>query len=62
MCTSCGMCMEICPVEAIALNTDDIAEVDTDACIGCGLCATTCPVEAIGLFEVRPKDFIPGKQ
>jgi Pyruvate/2-oxoacid:ferredoxin oxidoreductase delta subunit len=61
MCTSCGMCMEICPVEAIALNTDDIAEVNADACIGCGLCATTCPVEAIGLFEVRPKEFIPGK-
>ncbi len=60
-CTSCGMCMEICPVEAITLNTDDIAEVIKDACIGCGLCATACPVEAIGLFEVRPKEFIPGK-
>jgi Pyruvate/2-oxoacid:ferredoxin oxidoreductase delta subunit len=60
-CTSCGMCMEICPVEAIALNTDDIAEVIKDACIGCGLCATACPVEAIGLFEVRPAEFIPGK-
>ncbi len=61
MCTSCGMCVEICPVEAIALNADDIAEVIKDACIGCGLCATACPVEAIGLFEVRPKEFIPGK-
>jgi Pyruvate/2-oxoacid:ferredoxin oxidoreductase delta subunit len=60
-CTSCGMCMEICPVEAIALNTDEIAEVNADACIGCGLCAATCPVEAISLFEVRPKEFIPGK-
>jgi ferredoxin len=59
-CTSCGMCMEICPVDAIALN--DIAEVSPDACIGCGLCASACPVEAISLFEVRPKEFIPGKQ
>jgi ferredoxin len=59
-CTSCGMCIEICPVEAIALN--DIAEVNPDACIGCGLCATVCPVEAISLFEARPKEFIPGKQ
>jgi Fe-S-cluster-containing hydrogenase component 2 len=55
------MCVEICPVDAIALNTDDIAEVNAEACIGCGLCATTCPVEAISLFEVRPKEFIPGK-
>lgn len=61
MCTSCKMCVEICPVDAIALNTEDIAEVNADACIGCGLCATTCPVEVISLFEVRPKEFIPGK-
>ncbi len=60
-CTTCGMCMEICPVEAIALDTDDIAAVNADACIGCGLCATVCPIEAISLFEVRPKEFIPGK-
>jgi ferredoxin len=59
MCTSCGMCVEICPVDAIALN--DIAEVIPDACIGCGLCATVCPVEAISLFEARPAEFIPAK-
>lgn len=61
LCTSCGMCVEICPVEAVALNNDDIAEVSAAACIGCGLCATACPVEAIALLEVRPKEFIPGK-
>ena len=55
------MCVEICPVEAVALNNDDIAEVSAAACIGCGLCATACPVEAIALLEVRPKEFIPGK-
>jgi ferredoxin len=60
-CTSCGLCMEICPVDAVGLNTDDIAEVNADACIGCGLCATACPVEAINLFEVRPAEFIPAK-
>jgi len=60
-CTGCGMCVEICPVEAIALSAEDTAGVSAEACIGCGLCATVCPVDAITLIEVRPKEFIPGK-
>lgn len=60
-CTSCGMCVEVCPVEAVAFNDDDVAEVNAGACIGCGLCAEACPVEAIGLLEVRPVEFIPAK-
>jgi ferredoxin len=53
-CTGCGACTDICPVEAIAINADDTAEVKADDCIGCGLCASACPVEAISLIEVRP--------
>jgi Fe-S-cluster-containing hydrogenase component 2 len=48
-------------VDAIALNAEDLAWVSKDECIGCGLCASVCPVNAISLFEVRPKEFIPGK-
>jgi ferredoxin len=59
-CTSCGVCVDICPVEAIVLNADNVAEVSPEACIGCGLCASACPVDAIVLSEVRPKEFIPG--
>jgi len=58
-CTSCGACVEICPVGAVSLNGDDLAEVNADECIGCGLCADTCPVQAIRLEEVRPVEFIP---
>ncbi|MCU0575299.1 MAG: 4Fe-4S binding protein [Desulfobacterota bacterium] len=59
-CTGCGLCEEICPVQAIAVGADDIAAVISEACIGCGLCASTCPVTAVVLMEVRPKEFIPG--
>ena len=61
LCTACGLCEEICPVEAIGVHQGDVAEVKAEACIGCGLCASVCPVEAIALVEVRPKEFIPGK-
>jgi ferredoxin len=58
-CTSCGMCVDICPVEAITLNEEDLAQVDAQGCIGCGLCASTCPVDAISLIDIRAEDFIP---
>ncbi len=58
-CTSCGMCVDICPVQAIELG--ETARVLAEECIGCGLCARACPVEAIGLLEVRPAEFIPAK-
>jgi ferredoxin len=53
-CSGCGACEDICPVDAVRLDTDDQAHVKADECIGCGLCASACPVEAIVLKEVRP--------
>ena len=47
-CTGCGSCVEVCPVEAIALK-DDKAGVDADTCVDCGTCVDECPVEAISL-------------
>ena len=58
-CTSCGLCVDICPVEAISLNGEGLASVYKQGCIGCGLCASTCPVDAISLSDIRPQDFIP---
>ena len=58
-CTSCGACIGICPVEALSLNDDDIAEVSRDNCLGCGLCATVCAACAITINPVRPVEHIP---
>jgi Pyruvate/2-oxoacid:ferredoxin oxidoreductase delta subunit len=57
-CTSCGKCVEVCPVGAVSMGANDIAGVG-DACLGCGLCAHHCPALAINLKEVRPESFIP---
>ena len=58
LCTSCDICEDRCPVEAITM--DVIAKVDTVLCIGCGLCASACAYDAIRLLrksdEVPPKD------
>lgn len=40
-CTSCGVCSEYCPADAITL--DDVkAHIDQDKCIGCAECMAMC--------------------
>lgn len=49
-CTNCGLCLEVCPVEAISVvevDGNSVAAIDPELCTGCGLCKETCPVEAI---------------
>lgn len=50
-CTSCGICVERCPVDAISIGTGGYAVREEKYCIGCGICARFCPSEAISLQE-----------
>ena len=47
-CTGCGECVEVCPVDAIALS-DDKAVINEEECSDCGSCVDVCPSEAITL-------------
>ena len=47
MCTGCGTCVEECPVDAIALDEQDLARIDEQECIRCGTCHDVCPEEAV---------------
>ena len=57
-CTLCGVCVEICPVQALSM--EDAVQVNQDLCLGCGQCAYQCPEDAMVMEEVRNPDFIPG--
>ena len=47
-CVGCGLCVDVCPVEAITLEADK-AKVDEDKCTECGQCVEECPNEAISI-------------
>lgn len=63
-CINCGLCLRICPFQAIivfdrpcaaACGVDAIgndaygrAEIDEEKCVSCGRCVTQCPFGAIG--------------
>ncbi|MBD3197109.1 MAG: 4Fe-4S dicluster domain-containing protein [Candidatus Lokiarchaeota archaeon] len=58
-CTSCGTCIEKCPMETISL-IDTIAYVGEEKCIGCGVCAYNCPSDAIVLERTGMRQvFVP---
>lgn len=48
VCTGCGICVDVCPVQAIEM-VDDIAKVNPEKCTGTGTCVEACPVQAIAL-------------
>jgi heterodisulfide reductase subunit A len=44
LCAGCGLCVEVCPYGARALDEDaHIAQVNAALCQGCGACVTACP-------------------
>jgi glutamate synthase (NADPH/NADH) small chain len=42
LCCGCGLCVSICPVNAISYSNDTF-DIDEDLCINCGLCYLCCP-------------------
>ena len=46
-CTCCGLCVDICPEQAISMN--DAVTIESSKCTGCGSCVNECLTEAISL-------------
>jgi heterodisulfide reductase subunit A len=53
LCTGCGMCVDVCPYEAISLK-DGKAEVNDVLCEGCGTCQATCLRAAVAVKNLTP--------
>jgi len=53
LCSSCEICLERCPMDAIIFE-GELLTVNRLRCIGCGLCTSTCPMDAI-VLKVKPE-------
>lgn len=66
-CNGCGKCVEVCPVEAMALvSANDsqkkkkkIAKVNDEICLGCGVCVRVCSKEYISMRARENKVITP---
>jgi pyruvate formate lyase activating enzyme len=49
LCTSCGLCIDACPNEALSFDDDNYITVDREKCTACGDCVEACPENALEL-------------
>lgn len=56
-CDQCGICAEVCPVDAIELE-DGIYRINEDDCIACHECVTACPN---CVMIIKKEDDMPAK-
>jgi electron transport complex protein RnfB len=54
LCIGCTLCIQACPVDAIAGAAKHMHTVLPDLCTGCDLCVAPCPVDCIAMVSVTP--------
>lgn len=53
-CIGCTLCIQACPVDAIAGAAKQMHTVISSWCTGCDLCVAPCPVDCIAMVSVTP--------
>jgi ferredoxin len=53
LCEACGTCEEVCPFNAVSVNS--VSEVSWTECMGCGVCVGQCTSEAMTLVRDEQK-------
>ncbi|WP_233575521.1 electron transport complex subunit RsxB [Noviherbaspirillum saxi] len=54
LCIGCTLCIQACPVDAIAGAAKQMHTVVANLCTGCDLCVAPCPVDCISMVDVTP--------
>jgi Na+-translocating ferredoxin:NAD+ oxidoreductase subunit B len=68
-CKACGLCAQLCPVQALSIEDSPLAKnkerkaaklIHSNRCLGCGVCANKCPTQSL-LLEPRAQTQEPPK-
>ena len=68
-CKACGLCVQRCPIQALALEESPLAKnkqskaamlMNPDHCLGCGVCVHKCPTQSL-ILELRAEIQAPPK-
>ncbi|MHA1254437.1 MAG: CoB--CoM heterodisulfide reductase iron-sulfur subunit A family protein [Promethearchaeota archaeon] len=51
ICIGCGVCIKLCPYNAISKNEEKVVAVNKVLCKGCGVCGASCLVNAITIHH-----------
>ncbi|MGE5790702.1 MAG: nitroreductase family protein [Syntrophaceae bacterium] len=54
-CTGCGLCIDVCPSDVLALENGTIT-LSREGCFGCDHCAAVCPAGAIAIDAVSTEN------
>ncbi|HHD16447.1 MAG: aldehyde:ferredoxin oxidoreductase [Thermoplasmata archaeon] len=46
-CDQCGLCIDVCPVQALKRLPSGVVTVNKELCIGCMSCVAFCPVDGM---------------
>jgi len=57
VCTQGGLCIDMCPVGALARKENGVVWLDKDKCIGCQACVGFCPTGAMRKSDERIEPF-----
>ncbi|MFC1909971.1 FAD-dependent oxidoreductase [Chloroflexota bacterium] len=58
-CTGCGLCVQVCPFDAISLDSKEMIAVVNDAlCKGCGVCASSCRSGAVTIGGINDEQVL----
>jgi len=62
-CVSCGACVTLCPVGAIALDEDSTIVFNKEKCVGstCSACVDACPTRSIKSVKQNSSELAAGK-
>ena len=54
-CIGCTLCIQACPVDAIAGAAKQMHTIIASECTGCELCVAPCPVDCISMVPLKEK-------